>query len=241
MSCGVFAGSRSDTGQFAQRTIDVRSPVRPRHRGALRRYRGRAQLRTTDAITRKLNSITFPKIEFQDATVREAFEFLVTKAKALDPSGAGVNIVLKLDPSPDSPVPLDQNSADPRLTGSLSDVSLLEAMQYIVGRAKLKLRIEPFAIAIVPKSDVRETFVWGIWKLDAAMQAALGIRGGRDADIFNMKDNLQSRGLKFPHGAMASWTPVTQRLEMYNTPENIERVNHLIEPVPAPAPVRPGL
>ena len=50
----------------------------------------------TAAITAKLNSIKFPKIDFRDSTVREAIEFLVTKSKSLDPESQGVNIVLRL-------------------------------------------------------------------------------------------------------------------------------------------------
>ena len=50
----------------------------------------------TVAITKKLNGIVFPKIDFRDSTVREAIEFLVTKSKSLDPEKEGVNIVLRL-------------------------------------------------------------------------------------------------------------------------------------------------
>lgn len=59
-------------------------------------------LRGTARITRKLNEIIIPKIEFRDATIREAIEFLKAKSRELDttetdPSSRGVNIVLKLE------------------------------------------------------------------------------------------------------------------------------------------------
>ena len=50
----------------------------------------------TFKITRKLNSIIFPTINFQDSTIREAITHLVNKSKDLDPDKEGVNIVLKL-------------------------------------------------------------------------------------------------------------------------------------------------
>jgi general secretion pathway protein D len=50
----------------------------------------------TVEINRKLNTIIFPKIDFQGSTVREAIQFLVDKSKSLDKDGTGVNIVLKL-------------------------------------------------------------------------------------------------------------------------------------------------
>ncbi|XHR28257.1 MAG: Amuc_1098 family type IV pilus outer membrane protein [Chthoniobacteraceae bacterium] len=55
----------------------------------------------TVAIQNKLNTIIIPKVEFKDATVREAIEFLKIKSRELDrdpdPSRRGVNIVLQLD------------------------------------------------------------------------------------------------------------------------------------------------
>ena len=72
----------------------------------------------TVAITKKLNGIVFPKIDFRDSTVREAIEFLVTKSKSLDPEKEGVNIVLRLGdeggagapaPAP-APAPADRKS-----------------------------------------------------------------------------------------------------------------------------------
>src|SRR5207302_5571755 len=60
---------------------------------------------TTVQITKKLNSIIIPKIDFKDSTVREAVDFLVKKSKDLDPEGQGVNIVLKLGEEAGIPAP----------------------------------------------------------------------------------------------------------------------------------------
>jgi general secretion pathway protein D len=56
----------------------------------------------TARINAKLNRIILPKLEFKDATIREAVDFLKRKSAELDsqepdPSKRGVNIVLKLD------------------------------------------------------------------------------------------------------------------------------------------------
>ncbi len=61
----------------------------------------------TVAIQNKLNSIIIPRVEFKDATVREAIEFLKVKSRELDrdpdPSRRGVNIVLQLDSGSGAP------------------------------------------------------------------------------------------------------------------------------------------
>jgi hypothetical protein len=47
-------------------------------------------------VSRKVDSIVIPRIDFRNVTVEEAIEFLRQKSKQLDPEGEGVNIVLKL-------------------------------------------------------------------------------------------------------------------------------------------------
>src|SRR5207253_7847599 len=73
----------------------------------------------TARITQKLNSIIIPRIEFRDASVREAIDFLRQQAAANDPSTEGkkgIDIVLRLAPlgqiaPPAIPVEAAQSSA----------------------------------------------------------------------------------------------------------------------------------
>ena len=72
---------------------------------------GQPTCRNIEYIQNKLNHIIIPKIEFRDATVREALDFLKQKSVELDttetdPPWKGVNIVLKLESRWLSPVPL---------------------------------------------------------------------------------------------------------------------------------------
>ena len=55
-------------------------------------------MRGTAQMTNRLNSIIIPHIEFRDTTIREAIDFLREQAAENDPSGQGVNIVLRLVP-----------------------------------------------------------------------------------------------------------------------------------------------
>lgn len=70
--------------RFDRRAVEIRSE-------------GRDTRPNTMSINKKLNGIILPRVDFRESTVREAIEFLVQKSKQLDPEGAGVNIVLKLD------------------------------------------------------------------------------------------------------------------------------------------------
>jgi len=126
----------------------------------------RGDSRTTEAITAKLNNIVIPRVDLRDTTVREAVQFLQQRSKDLDASTddpadkRGVNIVLKLaqpaapaadEPSPDA-APPESGTADTRVTLSLTNVPLIEALRYLTELANLKYKIEPFAVSIVPAS-----------------------------------------------------------------------------------------
>ena len=154
---------------------------------------------STVAITTKLNSIRFPKIDFRDSTVREAIEFLVQKSKSLDEKGEGVNIVLRLGdeggggaPAPAAPAPppaagipgLEAPAAGgiPQLAGggggggsgtritlTLNNVPLIEVIKYITNLANLKYKIEPFAVNIVPIGTITEELFIKQWKVPPSL------------------------------------------------------------------------
>src|SRR5207249_5005255 len=68
-------------------------------------------------------SIIIPHIEFRDTTIREAIDFLREQAAENDPTGQGVNIVLRLVPlgqiaPPSAPVVPPEGAAAPEGTAA---------------------------------------------------------------------------------------------------------------------------
>ncbi len=151
----------------------------------------------TALITNKLNTIIIPKIEFRDASIREAIDFIRQQAAANDPSTEGkkgVDIVLRLVPigqiAP-PPIPVEAapapagpgapatgaapeagapatarpvvapavvaasaiSPASARITISLNQIPLGEALRYIASQAGLKVKVEPYAVSIIPISE----------------------------------------------------------------------------------------
>jgi general secretion pathway protein D len=142
-----------------------------------------------------MNSIIIPHIEFRDTTIREAIDFLREQAAENDPSGNGVNIVLRLVPlgqiAPPSvpvlpppgtgtpvpgapaqappagapgqvapggspgvpPVPIVTGPAAARITVTLDNIPLGEALRYIANQAGLKVKVEPYAVAVIPLTE----------------------------------------------------------------------------------------
>lgn len=138
----------------------------------------------TARISAKLNTIIIPRIEFRDASIREAMDFLRQQAAANDPATEGrkgVDIVLRLAPMggrPElappvvlpppteegvipTPVPAPLaapvvpaiSPADARITLTLNEIPLGEALRYIASQAGLKVKVEPYAVSIIPVSE----------------------------------------------------------------------------------------
>lgn len=253
----------------------------------------RTDVRGTEYINNKLGRIVIPKIEFREATVREAIDFLKQKSRELDtepdPTKRGVNIVLKLESSGSAPaagaapaepaVPaapaipgLEQpaapaagaaaaapaiNPADVRITLSLTNIPLLEALRYITNLASLKIKIDPYAVAIVPITENTEALVTKEYKVRpgfisnapgggaagnalnaGATRAGAGGGGGANdttrggqgiATRAGAKEFLESQGVQFPQGASANYLASSSRLVVRNTQENLDLVDTLVD------------
>jgi general secretion pathway protein D len=239
----------------------------------------------TARITHKLNTIIIPRIEFRDASVREAIEFLRQQAEANDPAvegRKGIDIVLRLTtlgrpleasapvvvssasaptgtPLPATTGPAaSTSSADARITITLNEIPLAEALRYIANQAGLKVKVEPYAVSIIPLSEqsndlltkeyrVPPGFISGSLNANATSltQPATGAKGApagtaKDTQestggrlLVNRegaKEFLENQGVSFAvAGSSANFLPQTSRLIVRNTADNLELVDAIVE------------
>jgi general secretion pathway protein D len=265
---------------------------------------------STERIRRKLERIIIPKLEFREATIREAIDFLKKKSQELDdqsPAGEkGVNIVLKLEGSsgggalpapggqaapppgipgipgleaapgapgaapamPGAPAGAVANPADARITVSLTNIPLIEALKYVTGLANLKFKIEPYAVSVVPLSEPTDVLVTKEWKIPPdliprtpgaggaeanALQApaftargAGGAAGATDAtkggsgiaDRESAKNWLIANGVTFNGAASAMYIVKTSRLIVRNTQDQLDLVENIITGSQTEGPVQ---
>jgi general secretion pathway protein D len=151
----------------------------------------------TARITNKLNTIIIPKIEFRDASIREAIEFMRQQGAENDPGAdgrKGVDIVVRLNtpgmhsettsittttsvvsssspgaspepnasiapPIPTTIAPPSTSPADGRITITLNQIPLGEALRYIASQVGLKVKIEPYAVLIIPLSEQSDDLI----------------------------------------------------------------------------------
>jgi general secretion pathway protein D len=187
--------------------------------------------RGTQSINRKLDEIVIPRINFTDAKISEAIDYLRQRSEALD-AGAdeggerGVNIVLKLD----------QAAKDQTVTVDLANLPLREALNYITNLANLKFKVEPYAVLIVPLNEPTDTLITKEYRVPPGFITGTpsGVSaGGADAvggaGRSTAKDFLESQGVQFPPGASANFLASSSRLIVRNTQENLDLVDALVE------------
>jgi general secretion pathway protein D len=196
----------------------------------------------TSAISRKLQEIRIPQLSLSDETVRDAVEKLQKKSRTLDtnesdPAKKGVNIVLKLDPTKEA---VDGGT---KLNLSLNDLPLGEALKYIASAANLKVKIEPYAVAIVPLSEPTETLIAKEYKVppgfissaaastpNAGALPSAGVPGASGTvGKSGAKEFLESQGVTFPLGASATYLASSSKLLVKNTQANLDLIDSLVE------------
>ena len=161
-------------------------------------------LSDTARINNKLNTIIIPRVEFQDASIREAIDFLRQQAAANDtsPEGEkGVNIVVRSrrlgeispsvapvvpppppaaagSPAAEAPVSTPTRPAaeapsvlaapeNARITISLNEIPLGEALRYIANQAALKVKVEPHAVLLIPLTEQSDELITKTYQVPA--------------------------------------------------------------------------
>jgi len=187
-------------------------------------------------LAEKLERIELPRVQLQDVTLEEAVEFLRVESAAqdqleLDPTQRGVNFVID--------VPQDRRAI--RFDLNLRNVTLGAALEYVTEATNTMAVVQPFAVAIrVPGGGADEGLEARTYRVPPDFLTAATGEGGDDvaandpfapepddgglvARRLSAEEVLKSRGVSFPPGASASFSPGDSTLRVNNTP-----TNHLI-------------
>ncbi|HEY1083786.1 MAG TPA: Amuc_1098 family type IV pilus outer membrane protein, partial [Prosthecobacter sp.] len=205
-------------------------------------------------LTRKMQEIVFPQVQFAGASIEEAVEFLRVKSRDLDvnepdPARKGVNIILKAGETPvTASISLD-----------LKDVPMVEALRYVTELAGMKYKVEPFAVLIVPISETTAEQYSRVYRVPpdflslnggggapAAAPAAGadpfasggGAAGGSSSLMARQTalDILKAQGIAFPEGASAVFNPVSSQLIVKNTQPNLDLVEAFVDSISKQGP-----
>jgi general secretion pathway protein D len=198
----------------------------------------------TASINRKLDEIILPRIDFRDATIREALEFIRQRAAALDteepdPTRKGINLVLKLAPG--------SVEEEMQINLALTDVPLRAAIEYVARAANMKPKVEPFAVVVVPESEPTDVLITKEYRVPPGFISNMPAGGGGAAapvagistvapgsqssiaERSGAREYLESQGVSFPQGSSAIFLPSSSRLIVKNTQGNLDIIDALVE------------
>lgn len=212
---------------------------------------GKEALRQAE-IQKKLNEIIIPEINFREAVISDVITFLSDESRRLDkPTGVGVNIVLgAVAPAP-APAPAPGVEGEPaapavdltgvrKITLSLRNVPLIDALRYVTQLAGMKFRVEPSAVLVLPLDAPEGEMITrsypvnpGAFKIVLAVPTAetrpaateeyralgVGPVGVATADV---KQLFTDAGVPFPPGSSLVYNERTSTIIIRNTPENLE-------------------
>jgi len=219
------------------------------------------------SITAKLKQIILPEINLRNSTVEEAVEFLRIRSKeldttTLDESKKGINFVVRTprvvdeagDDAGDLGGGLGEEKADPNATIidelKLKNVPLETALDYICKAAKLRYKVDEFAVTLLPfSSDDVADIVQRQWTVPPTFRTFIssGAEGGADVvdDPFAadaggggvagiaprkpIKVLLQEKGVEFAGKSSASYLEGSSTLIVRNTPTQLELVDGIVE------------
>lgn len=193
----------------------------------------------------KLTKIIIPKIEWHDELVPDAIDFLRVKAVEYDPEHVGLPIKARFEPSGRgsragapkalAPTPI----REVKITLSLSDVPLDEALRYVADLAGMKMWKHPDLVELVPQSEP-EPLVTKTFAIHPSLLA--GLTADQKKELFksfrqmSSKASLQARGVSFPPGASATFDRKRKILTVRNTADVMELVAMLVDELEPPPP-----
>lgn len=106
----------------------------------------------------------------------------------------------------------------------LSKKTLLEAIHFTCQAAKLKFRVEKYAVVIASEDVPLDDLETKIYPVEQSSLSAIG--GGDNPDT--LKSHFEQRSINFPDGAKVVYDSRISRLIATNTPENLRKIEQVI-------------
>jgi hypothetical protein len=173
----------------------------------------------------KLRSIVIPTVEFENATLEEAADFLRKRSIELDtaepdPARKGVNIVVLLPAEKSAPASGEKGGEAEAVrikSLRLRNVPLSEALRYVCEATRFRYKVDDFAITLVSPDAPEDLF-----------HRTFAVPPDFGSSLVSIQDLLKMCGINFREGASATLIP-SGTLLVVNTPSELDKIEQLIE------------
>lgn len=189
-------------------------------------------------IENRLRRLVVPRVSFEGAGIDEVAAFLRQQVVQLEPGRPPINFIPRIDAdTPKSDVSLN-----------LDNVPMYDVVKYAAQVANLKFRVEEYAVLFLPLTETGDQLISREYRLqpsflsasvadqEAAAGATKARRGTRRSLIdrvsvtreTDIKAYLESKGVAFPPNSQIVFNPISNKLIVRNTPENLELIDLLV-------------
>lgn len=201
----------------------------------------------------KLDSIIVPSVDLSEATLSDAVDFMRQQSVVLDTNELvadrrGISFVIDLgNANPER----SQRIQSSRFNLSVRDLPLRKILEYVNNATGTSTRIDDHAVVIRPLGVDGEDFITRQFRVppDFLSTAEIG-EGEGEIDPFEngapnrglvprltAGDFLRQKGVDFPDGAAATFSPTTSILTVKNTRRNMAVVEVIVEALAEAEPV----
>lgn len=211
--------------------------------------------RTVRFISEKMKTILFPLVDLENVGIEEAIDFLRVQSKQLDntttnPAEKGFNLVLNLG-NQDSEI--GQRVRGYRFDLKLKNVPLDQVLQYICDQTRTQYSVDEFAVTLRPLGADGAELIGRTYKVPPDFLSAenVGAASTASSDPFadepeegltarrmTALDKLRSYGISFPEGAKATYNANTSSIFVYNTSQNHDMVQQIVDTLAQTEPVQ---
>ena len=162
----------------------------------------------------KLRTIIIPKFVINKATYREALQILTKESIKADPEHRGIGLASHFNP----------DDVYPRITLSLENVSVKEILSHL-----LAYGVGDSVVSVWHDSGEglsSRTFVLprGCFLLGPSKP------GDAQQREYDLRDQLAKRGVRFPPGTSAIYTPERRELKIVNSWQEVNLVDEILNP-----------
>lgn len=191
----------------------------------------------------RLRSIVLPKLAFEGATLSEAVEYVVSKARALDPGNPDTgrsawNMLVKIPPQDQAKLP--------NLTLTLADVPLHQALDYMAQQTGTKWQLTDGVVVFTTMLASSGKMSGRSFQVPPGFLSSATVANAADTaqDPFTKESQpsnglaitkvtarsfLESSGVPFPPGSTAGFDRNSSRLLVTNTEENLDLVQTIVD------------
>lgn len=190
------------------------------------------QNQNEELLSVKLRTLIIPQVDFYYISITEALKQLKQQATLVDsseenPNKRGINIVLKIDN-------VKNKNPEPNIHLSLRNTPLGEVINYLAQQAHLKVKIEPYAVALcsIDEEELNQPLLIQEYTVPPNFLNIFSTTQKTKQEISDPsseKEALIAQGITFPKGASAHYFSDSNILIVRNTQSNINLLSSLVK------------